>query len=373
MASANTNPRTNEGLRSPAKPAPAPAPVAPPPPKPATKVVAPGGVTKTPLPVPGVAGPVYTIPGGPGGVEGHFFEPIVDPASPKTPGITAPGSGPDPYDQSSARGILGTALASIGLEDMTDWAYAQLTAGNAPEEILLNLRQTDRYKQRFIANDYRKKAGLNPLSESDIISYETGFRSLMNQYGVPSTLYSSTADIAKFIGQDLGIPELTDRIKNGFADVQGNPGLRAQFRDWYGPDGDTALALYFMDHENSLPLLQKQIGAGTLGATATRYGYTVGKQRAEELASAGINLDPMSVNNAFAHLAKIDPLFHATAEEGNLGTAPTIQQQGLDAVLGTGPGGAELDKEMAARQAAFGGGGAVKLAQERTGFATSGQ
>lgn len=267
----------------------------------------------------------------------------------------------------SARATIATSLMEIGLEDMTDWAYNLVLQDMSAPEILLALRQTDRYKTRFVANQYRQAKGFNLLSEREILAYETAFRQTLREWGVPLDLYDTIDDIAQFLGKDLSVPEIDRRIERGYNKVVQSPELRGKFRDWYGPDGDTALAMYFFDTDKALPLLEKQAGAATLGGAGVRYGVTLTKQRAEGLMDLGVNV--ALAPQAFGKLGQIDPLFRESVSESQDLTA---EEEGIDYVFGVNNRAeALLNRRLEDRTAAFQGGGQARLGRDSSAFAST--
>lgn len=286
--------------------------------------------------------------------------------------------GPTPEEQArldlieanrrSARGTIGLALREIDMEDMTEWAYDLVLQDLSPEEILLKLRGTDRYKVRFEGNELRRQAGKNLWTEKEILTYEDTLRSTLREWGIPLSLYDTTSEIAQFIGKDLSVPEVNRRIEKGFAKVTASPDLRSQFRDWYGPDGDVALAMYFFDTDRALPLLEQQAGAATLGGIGIRYGVTMSKQRAESFVQQGVNID--LAPDAFGRLGQLDPLFHETVSENQDFTS---EEQGLDYVFGTNGNMAEsvLKRRLEDRNAAFAGAGQARIGQDSSAFAST--
>lgn len=268
----------------------------------------------------------------------------------------------------SARGNIALALTEIGLESELDWAYGQLLAGFSPGEIMLQLRQRDAYKQRFVLNTYRKQAGLNEWSPATIIAYENELRQTFRSWGIPLELYDTTEELARFGGKDLSVVEINRRIERGFNKVVANPDARSWFRDQYGADGDVALAMFFFDHERSLQLLEQQAGAGTLGGTGRRYGINLSRERAERLVQNGVNVD--LAPGAFARLGQLDPLFRETISETEDLTAEEI---GVDYVFDQSrTAEAILSRRAESRAADFGGrGGTFAQGRERTGLASA--
>lgn len=273
----------------------------------------------------------------------------------------------DPNTQASARADLQSTLDEFGLGSLTDWGYNEVAAGKTSQEILQDLRQTDAYKTRFQANVIREKQGLAPLPESQIISYEQNASSIARQYGLPAELYSDPSHWQEAIANDVGLPELQARIQDGYAKVTANPAIRAQFNQWYGTDGDTALAMYFMDNERALPLLERQVTAGTLGSLGQKFGVPLTQDRAEALAAQGINAD--TAGSQFAQVDRIKPLFDETVSEYKDLTA---QDQGLDAAFNLGGTGAfDIQRRLDERTAAMAGGGGARVTQDASALGSA--
>lgn len=270
-------------------------------------------------------------------------------------------------NQQSAKATLKDTLDSFGLGSLTDWGYGEVAAGKSSQEILQDLRQTDQYKQRFQANVIRQKNGLDPLPESTILSLENSYSQLSRQYGLPAELYSTPEHFAQAIAGDVSPVEYEQRLRDGYDQVAQNPATAAAFRQMYGVDGDTALAMYFMDSERALPLLMRQEQAGTLGGVASKFGLSLTRDRAEQLIQGGATV--ANAPSAFASLTKIAPVFDETVTEHKDLTA---QGEGLDSVFNQGGTGAtDIQRRLDERQAAMGGGGGALLGQAGTGLGTS--
>src|SRR5262245_5462889 len=95
----------------------------------------------------------------------------------------------------SAKQLITNFLTNYGLGSLYTWAWNKYLAGESVAQIMLELRDTKEYKQRFPAMATLAKDG-RAITEQDYINYEQGVRSLLQQYGIAPEMYSSRADIA---------------------------------------------------------------------------------------------------------------------------------------------------------------------------------
>lgn len=111
-----------------------------------------------------------------------------------------------------AQEILNAMLEQFGLGALASWAWTQMVAGASIDAIMAASRTTDVYKQRFIGNAIRQKAGLAPLDEGNYLKYETAYREMLRAHGLDVAKYGSTQAIANSIGGDVSPAEANQRI-----------------------------------------------------------------------------------------------------------------------------------------------------------------
>lgn len=190
-----------------------------------------------------------------------------------------------------AQAQLREILDQWGLGGLVQWAWDKLTSGAAPAQIIYELRQTSEYKTRFQGNVARTSKGLTPLAEADYLSYEEQARQMMRYYGLPSSFYDQPEDFANFIGGDVSITELHDRVTEANTALQSTPEDKRAWARLYGVNDGAQLA-YFIDPARALPVLQRQNAAAQAAGAASRTGFgDLSLLSAERLAALGISQD----------------------------------------------------------------------------------
>lgn len=214
----------------------------------------------------------------------------------------------DPESQ-DAVAYLNELLQSYGLEELSNWAYEQVTSGNSPTMIRQLLWEQPAFKRRFKVIFDRRAKGLAPISVNEVIDYERKGRQLLQAAGLPKGFYDSPDDFYNFLLNDISLSELNDRVniaKEYTYNIDAT--TRAEIQRLYGlTDGDfTAHAL---DPQRAVPILQNKFTAARDAAAAVRSGYgQLNVSEAERLASLGV--DPNQAGQGFAALVQSKQLFN---------------------------------------------------------------
>lgn len=270
----------------------------------------------------------------------------LDSAQRQAPGSPAQPGTPAADAQAQIKGFLD----QWGLGSLTTWAWSQLSTGRSANEILLDLRNQQAYKDRFAGNAQRVAAGLPALSESEYLAYENQARQAMRAMGMPADFYDQPSDFADFIAKDVSVSELTDRIKIAAAYASSDPTVnadeRAQLQRLYGTGG---MAAYYLDPQRAMPALQKQIAAASSAAAASRSGF--GELTLAQAEQVG-QLSPSIAQTAqmFTELAKQRELM--TALPGEVGVDTISADEQIAAGLGNAQAGQKISRRAAARAAA---------------------
>lgn len=245
-------------------------------------------------------------------------------------------------------------LESLGLGDLGDWARDMLVTGASPEQITLELRQQPSYRRRFAAIFDREAAGLSPISAADVLNYESQARQVMREAGLPEGFYDSPDDFRKWIGGDVSLRELSFRVQDGYLAAERAPqDVKNELSRLYGigPGGYAAWAL---DEKRALPTLERQIQAAVIGGAGAPRGFTLSREKLEELAAMGI--DRSRALSGFANLQSMQPLFSVLP--GEQGQAIGQEQQ-LAAQFGNDVAAQQaIERRQRERQSPFEGSGA---------------
>lgn len=292
-------------------------------------------------------------------------KPTVDPYGPN-----GGNSGAATAAQDSAKALISEQLHQWGLENLTDWAWDQITKGNA--NILPTLlRGTEEYKARFAGNATRVAQGYNALSEGQYLQLEDNYRYLMTQYGLPKGFYDSQAEMAKLIGGNVNPDTLNSRLQMYSDAANKAPSeVRTELQRLYGvTDGE--MAAFFIDPTQALPMIEQRYNAVGAAASADRAGFSaIAKDTAERLASLGANNSQQTVDQ-FTKLQRSRELFNPLAGE-HIGEQNSAVDQNMttdQAAIATFGGNATDQEELRRRgeQRAAGAQGGGSFAAKSTG------
>jgi hypothetical protein len=169
--------------------------------------------------------------------------------------------------------------------------------------IMLELQETEEYKQRFKANQERVKKNLAVLDPGTYLRVEDGYRQVLRSYGLNQ--FDTDDYVSKFIANDMSPTEFSNRVVTAVQRVQNaDPALLKQLDVFYGikPQG---LLAYVLDPEQEFPKIERQIAAGEIGLAASRQGLTAGVTVADQLAAQGIS--QAEAQKGYATIADILP------------------------------------------------------------------
>lgn len=202
-----------------------------------------------------------------------------------------------PAADGSAQAVIRGILNQWDLGDLTPWAWEKITAGASFDQVLFELRDTKEYKARFAGNLERQRAGMAPMTEADYLNYEQSARQMFRYYGLPAGFYDTPDDFAKFIGGDVSISELHDRVQQAVTLAQTDLVTQGEYGRLYGQNAAGApvsfsvgdLAAHMLDPARALPLLQRQTQAAQIAGAGLRTGFgQIDRIAAEHLAALGV-------------------------------------------------------------------------------------
>lgn len=178
-------------------------------------------------------------------------------------------------------------LSEFGLEGLAPYILSYVRQGYDSATIGYELQQTGQWKQRFAANEARKKAGLPVLSPQEYIATERAYRQVMVAAGVPPGFYDQQSDFTKFLEGDVSPSEVQSRVQAATEFVnRADPRELAAMKQFY-TQGD--LIAFALDPKRAAPLVGKAFQAATIAGTAGRQGLTVDRAKAEQLAGSGVS------------------------------------------------------------------------------------
>ncbi len=263
------------------------------------------------------------------------------------------------------KAYIRTLFTNYGLPaSLADWAYDVLVQGASGAEMVQRMYDRPEFKERFKALfEYRKRnPNLPAIGPGEILAYEREASALMRASGMPPAFYDHWSDFVEPIASGMSMQELSERVQGGFERVANAPrGVREAFTSFFGPSGDAALAAVFIDPERALPALRTQVRAAEAAGAGFTFGFTLGRERAIEIAESGY--DYGAAQDRFANLFEIAPLFSETVGEAKTGPDLEAAEEGVEAVFGLTGGGDSmraLERRREERVAAFSGGGGAQ-------------
>jgi len=238
---------------------------------------------------------------------------------------------------------------------LSDQINSLAMSGAGPDTISIQLQQTDAYKQRFVGNTLRQKAGLNVLDPATYLRVENEYTGILKSGGVPESFYSSPAALGQLIGNDISNVELQTRVNLAVASVQNaDPYYTQTLQNYYGlKQGD--MVAHLLDPKAALPLLQEQVGSAQIGAEAARQGLSETVANTQYLYGAGVT--QAQAQAGFRNVAEVMPAAAKLqgvygAQTGSLYNQTTAEQQYL---LNSGAATLEQRKLNQLEQAQFSG------------------
>ena len=250
---------------------------------------------------------------------------------------------------------LQSAFSQYGLQSLfpkiQEYARRDLTE----DGVLLELRKTPEYKQRFPAIEPLAQKG-RVITEAEYIQFERNAAQLERAYGLPSGMLDDRATVANLLTNEVSARELEERVTLAAAGAfQTSPEMRDTFQRFYGIESG-GLTAYFLDPEKALPLLNKQYAASQIGAEAAMQDITIQSRLAEQITEAGIGRE-----EARAGFGRVAGMASLAEGRGDLAT----QGQAIGAeLLGQEAAQEAVQRAQAARRGRFQQGGGVITGQQ---------
>jgi hypothetical protein len=236
-----------------------------------------------------------------------------------------------------------TTLTEWGVPQLADQAMQFVDRGFTGDTVILKLQETDTWKQRFAANETRKKKGLSIIDPATYLALESTYESAMRAAGLPKGFYDELSDFTKLIAANVSPATLNERINiaKDFIDTA-DPFFRNQLKQYYNMnEGD--MVAYALDPERALPLLERKANTIKFGAEAARQGLNVGLGSAETYAGMGVSGEQAKVG--FEQVAQVAP----EAERLSAvfaGQEAAVGQEDVMSAVFTGEGSAEQKRRL---------------------------
>lgn len=239
-------------------------------------------------------------------------------------------------DQRDAYIALKVLFEGYGLGSLAPKILEYVQQGYGADTISILLQQTNEYKQRFAANEQRRKAGLPVLSPQEYLATEESYRQIMRNAGLPSGFYDSKEDFTQFLVKDVSPTELKDRVDIAvLASENADPYTKdALFR--MGLD-NYSIAAYFLDPNRATSVIKKQMGTAQIGAAALRNRLEFNQTRAMDWYLQGVTAEQAqqgygAIAGFLGDVTKLSNLYgeqynQETAEAEVFGSSGAAQQQ----------------------------------------------
>lgn len=254
----------------------------------------------------------------------------------------------------SGRQTIFNALSQFGLENLAGWWWSRKKAGWTDEQLWIEVRKTITFKREFPEIHLRAQAGLSPISPAQIVQYRATVQQIGASMGLGPNVLSKTV-MQKLLIDDKSPAEVERRLTKGYAEIVNNaPEIRDTFSRWFGAQGDAAIAAIALDPKIGAQEVERMASAAQIGGFGTRFGFDFDKDRALELAQAGVTGE--QAQEGLAQLSEMDDLFTESVSESEDLEA---EEEGAGMVFGLSSGESVRRRGQQRQAATAGGGGAV--------------
>jgi hypothetical protein len=219
----------------------------------------------------------------------------------------------NPEQQKSWYELTGV-LKTFGLEGMND-RVKQYIIENGTEDITrirLWLMEQPEFKTRFPAMEKLSKAG-RAISPEEYIAREQQYIGVMRAAGLNPEFFDEdpakpNVQFHKLIENEVLPEEFQTRVSDGFNRVaNADPLVRDAFKNYFGVQGDQALAAFFIDAQRATPALVKAAAAAEMGAAAKAQDLDIDLNYATKLANQGVSFQ--QAKEGMARVSQLSSLF----------------------------------------------------------------
>ena len=260
----------------------------------------------------------------------------------------------------SAKQIMDSFFASLGISGISDWAADLYNRGAGVDEIVRALRYgtdtsdagkaaRDAYLRAFPGMDEFLKSGRFPGENPEVqyMQYRNTVREAASRYGVDERLVTNDA-VANYIRGNTSAVELSDRMSMAATAIATTPAeTYAYLSDYYGLQNNDLLSLY-LDTDQTEAELQKRYTSARIGLEAGRQRFQIGREYAEDLAQRGVSID--EATRGFGQASQQSGF---TTGRGDTVTENTL----FESAFGNGLDAAAVARVADARRNRFAGGG----------------
>lgn len=260
---------------------------------------------------------------------------------------------PDPGYDENAYTMLVAMLREWNLESLAPQVLQFLQQGYGVDQVPFLLQDTAEYKERFAANEIRKREGLPVLSPRDYLEVERAYRATMRAAGMPEGFWDQHSDFNTLIGADVSPIELQRRVDiasdrvSRITDETADYYLREYGLDFKNLDRGELVA-YVLDPTRGMDTINRVMRGGTIAGAAAGRGLKVSREMAERFGAAATE-DTYGQASKFAELADRGS-FLSSLYEG----AYDLETAGEDVFLGDTQAQKERERLEKRERAQFG-------------------
>ena len=212
-------------------------------------------------------------------------------------GVTAKKADPNAYakqmriqdEKNRVNNVVATltgVMNDYGLGTLMTKITSMVQEGLNADAVMAQVRQTTEYASRFPAMK-ALSAKNRVISEAEYIAFERNAASLERSYGLPEGMLGKD-QVTKLLENEVSGKELGDRVNlaatGAFAT---SPEVKSQFKDYYGISSG-GLTAYFLDPDQALPLLERQVNSASIGAEAQMQQFDFDLKTSERLTEYGV-------------------------------------------------------------------------------------
>ena len=241
--------------------------------------------------------------------------------------------------------VVKSLMTQYNLTSLYDKMVGYIKDGYEPDAVMVLVRTTPEYKQRFPAMEALAQKG-RAISEAEYIEYERRAAQLEQMYGLPSRMLQD--NVTTLLTNEVSADELQDRVVlASAASVTAPQQLKDTLKNYYGVDAG-GLAGYFLDPAIATPILERQFATAVIGSEALRQDVNIGRDIAQNLQELGVTQE--QAREGFGQVRRFEGLTRGKGDQ-------VSQQQLISGTFGQESSAREIERAQASRRARFEAGG----------------
>lgn len=204
---------------------------------------------------------------------------------------------PEPtQEQRDAMATMRSQLDIYGLGSLAQPLWDFIVKEGQPNDATLWqwIEARPEFHQRFPAFKalQDKKRAITPAQYLQLEQY---YAQVMRGSGMPTQYFDNPTDFTQLIANEVSPAEFQERIEKGYRRVsQANPEVRRAFSNYFGAEGDAALAAMFIDIDKSAPALSRMADVADISGAMMQQNVNIDLNYATRLAEAGVSAQQAS-------------------------------------------------------------------------------